>query len=103
MDEGGGDLKGLSSVYHRPPGQHNAPPGRHGSPAPVPAVRWPKPENAHASDHPATEQRPPPRPGGGADTIAFPTSPDAEPRALREVVEGIQRIPSAFTDYAVGW
>jgi alkanesulfonate monooxygenase SsuD/methylene tetrahydromethanopterin reductase-like flavin-dependent oxidoreductase (luciferase family) len=40
---------------------------------------------------------------GGADTIAFPTSPDAEPRALREVVEGIQRIPSAFTGYAVGW
>jgi hypothetical protein len=39
-------------------------------------------------------------PGG---TIPFPTSPDAEPRALREVVEGIQRIPSAFTGYAVGW
>jgi len=24
-------------------------------------------------------------------------------RALREVVEGIQRIPSAFTGYPVGW
>jgi probable F420-dependent oxidoreductase len=40
---------------------------------------------------------------GGADTISFPTPPDAEPRALREVVESIQRIPSAFTGYAVGW
>src|SRR6266851_4876369 len=44
VDEGGGDLKGLPSVYHRPPGQHNAPPRRHDSPALVPAVRWPKPE-----------------------------------------------------------
>src|SRR5229473_7508082 len=44
VDEGGGDLKGLSSLYHRPPGQHNAPPRRHDSPALVPAVRWPKPE-----------------------------------------------------------
>jgi fructose/tagatose bisphosphate aldolase len=33
----------------------------------------------------------------------LPLAPDAEPRALREVVEGIQRIPSAFTGYAVGW
>lgn len=41
-----------------------------------------------------------PRPGG---TVPFPTSPDAEPRALRVVVEGIQRIPSAFTGDAVGW
>lgn len=41
-----------------------------------------------------------PRRGG---TVPFPTSPDAEPRALREVVEGIQRIPSAFTGYAIGW
>ena len=40
---------------------------------------------------------------GCADTISFPPPPDAEPRALREVVEGIQRIPSAFTGYAVGW
>jgi alkanesulfonate monooxygenase SsuD/methylene tetrahydromethanopterin reductase-like flavin-dependent oxidoreductase (luciferase family) len=41
--------------------------------------------------------------GGCADTIAFPTSPDLEPRALREVVETIQRIPSAFAGYAAGW
>ena len=38
-----------------------------------------------------------PRRGG---TVPFPASLDAEPRALRE---GIQRIPSAFTGYAVGW
>jgi probable F420-dependent oxidoreductase len=41
--------------------------------------------------------------GGCADTISFPTSPDVEPRALRAVVEGIQRIPSAFTGYATAW
>jgi len=41
--------------------------------------------------------------GGCADIIAFPTSPDLEPRALREVVEAIQRIPSAFAGYAAGW
>ena len=40
VDEGGGDLKGLPCVYHRPPAQHNAPSRRPGSPALVPAVRW---------------------------------------------------------------
>jgi len=40
--------------------------------------------------------------GGCADTIAFPMSLEAEPRALREVVEAIQRIPSAFAGYASG-
>jgi probable F420-dependent oxidoreductase len=40
--------------------------------------------------------------GGCADTIPFPMSPEAEPRALREVVEAIQRIPSAFAGYTSG-
>jgi alkanesulfonate monooxygenase SsuD/methylene tetrahydromethanopterin reductase-like flavin-dependent oxidoreductase (luciferase family) len=40
--------------------------------------------------------------GGCADTIPFPMSAEAEPRALREVVEAIQRIPSAFAGYASG-
>jgi probable F420-dependent oxidoreductase len=41
--------------------------------------------------------------GGCADPISFSTSPDLEPRALREVVEAIQRIPSVFAGYAAGW
>ena len=45
--------------------------------------------------------------GGCADTISFPTSPPASPdveqRALRAVVEGIHRIPSAFTGYTAAW
>jgi probable F420-dependent oxidoreductase len=41
--------------------------------------------------------------GGCADTISFPVAADADPRALREVVDAIHRIPSPFAGYATGW
>jgi probable F420-dependent oxidoreductase len=40
--------------------------------------------------------------GGCADTVAFQVSPDAEPGALREMLQDVRRIPSAFTGYAPG-
>ncbi len=41
--------------------------------------------------------------GGIADTIALGFSPRTDPGLVREIVTDIQKIPSAFSDYARDW
>lgn len=41
--------------------------------------------------------------GGCADTIPFQVSPDAEPGALREMLQDVKRIPSPSAGYSTGW